>query len=308
MTVSPFWQYYKYTGDRVYLRDHAYPVLREAARFYADYVSREDDGRYHIVPTVSQENWGITKNFELNRDSVGALSQVRYHFLACVEAAETLGLDLEERETWRRIAGNLASFPTFLTEDGPIFVDVAGNKPASDLVLFADLSMVFWGDQIHLESDPDLLETARRTFNKMYRQNSDPKLGTLARHPYYYRALERRLGLPRTLAYFDVEDLLMSFTGQMYFFPGCDNFPDVRFDRLLAFGGFEVSAEKNGSTVRNIQIKSLAGEPCRIHNPWPGRDPVVVKQSDQTQIPISQEGDTLSFPTEPGEVYWVKNP
>ena len=55
LVTKPLWLYYRYTGDRDFLRDVAYPVLRECARFSAAYLSEEKDGRLHLVPTVSPE-------------------------------------------------------------------------------------------------------------------------------------------------------------------------------------------------------------------------------------------------------------
>jgi hypothetical protein len=43
-----------------------------------------------------------------------------------------------------------------------------------------------------------------------------------------------------------------------------DSWPDVSFDRLRAEGAFEVSAVRRGGKTRFVQIKSLAGSPCRV--------------------------------------------
>jgi hypothetical protein len=300
MCLKPFWQYYKYTGDLDFLRTRAYPMMREGAMFYQDYVSKGEDGYYHIIPTTSQENWGITKNFEKNRDSVGSLSQVRYHLLACLEAAEKLGRDAEHRDRWRDIAANLAPYPTYMTDEGPIFVDVRDNQPSFKINTFADLSMVMFGDQVHLDSDPALLEIARRTFRRMY---SDPTRDRLQ----YNGIVARRLGLEKKTGYFDAEDLLMSYTGRMHFFIGLQNSPNARFDRLLAWGGFEVTAEKKDGPVVFMEIKSLAGEICRFKNPWHPDKPCIVKAADKAIVPCTFDGDTISFDTRSGEIYRISS-
>ena len=304
MVLKPFWQYSKYTGDAGYLHKHAYPMMREGARFYTDYVTKEADGYYHIMPTVSQENWGLTKDFEKNRDSVGALSQVRYHLLACVEAAETLGLDPEEKKHWREIAENIAPYPTYMTDKGLIFVDVRDNKPSRDLNTSADLSMVFWGDQIHLDSDPQQVEIARRTYKMMYLKNGQYDHDRNTRL-HYSRAIERRLGLKRAINYFDVEDLLMSFTGRMYIFIGVPENENAEFEHLLAWGGFEVSAEKKKNKIAFFQVKSLAGNCCRFRNPWHPDAPVVRTSSDEKIVPLDIDSDSVSFPTTMGETYAI---
>jgi hypothetical protein len=43
-----------------------------------------------------------------------------------------------------------------------------------------------------------------------------------------------------------------------------DSWKDVSFDKLLAEGAFEVSAVRRDGKTKFVQIKSLAGAPCRI--------------------------------------------
>jgi len=68
LVSKPLWLYYRYIGDRDFLRQTAWPVLPEGARFNAAYLSEEDDGRLHLVPTVSPEHWGITNHFKRNEE------------------------------------------------------------------------------------------------------------------------------------------------------------------------------------------------------------------------------------------------
>ena len=303
LVLQVFWQYYQYTGNISFLRNKAYPIMREGARFYADYVKKGKDGYYHVIPTVSQENWGITKNFKYNRDSVGALSMIRYHLNACINASEKLGLDLEERKKWQEIVMHLAPYPTYMTDEGPIFVDVRDAPPNPRLIQCADLAMVLWGEHIHLDSDPELLEIARRTYLLMDKEN---KKYHWKHRPSYMATIERRLGLPRTVPVFEVEDLLMSCTGQIHLFPGVPADMGARFERLLAVGGFEVSAQKKGGKVGSFRVKSLAGECCRFKNPWRPYLPSVMRLSDRQHIPVEVNNDTVSFPTLPTEVYEIR--
>jgi trehalose/maltose hydrolase-like predicted phosphorylase len=50
------WQYYLATGDRTWLRDHAWPVIREIARFWASRVTwMPDRDRYEILHVTSPD-------------------------------------------------------------------------------------------------------------------------------------------------------------------------------------------------------------------------------------------------------------
>ena len=55
------WRYYEYTGDVDYLREHALPILRDAAIFAADLLV-EHEGVYVTCPSTSPENAFRTKS------------------------------------------------------------------------------------------------------------------------------------------------------------------------------------------------------------------------------------------------------
>ena len=106
------WDAWDYGGDEKFLAEQVYPALRELAVFYAAYVTLGEDGRYHVIPSVSAEHWGWTYRFARNRDCSAALSLFRWALEAAAQAAELLGRDTELREDWRRVAQRLAPYPT----------------------------------------------------------------------------------------------------------------------------------------------------------------------------------------------------
>ncbi len=58
------WDHYEYTGDLLYLRERAYPILRNAAEFLLDNLF--DDGHGHLVsgPSLSPENQYFTADHQ----------------------------------------------------------------------------------------------------------------------------------------------------------------------------------------------------------------------------------------------------
>lgn len=52
LAVQAWWRY-RYTGDRQWLRTHAYPLLRGTVEFYRHLVKKEADGRYHLSAAES---------------------------------------------------------------------------------------------------------------------------------------------------------------------------------------------------------------------------------------------------------------
>jgi len=295
--LQPFWQIYQYTQDLEFLRQRAYPMMVEGARFYTDYVTRGDDGYYHVVPTVSQEHWGFSPEWKLNRDSVGALSFVKYHLKACIEASEILGVDADEREKWRGIVEHLAPYPTLDTDEGPVFCDVRDAPRLLNYNITANLVMVLWAEDISLDSPPELLETASRSLRAIPDREHSPRPGYLQQIELYLGILDKPHLTP--------QGRVLSWPGRIHLYAGIPNGVSLndRFAGLLAVGGFEVSASHSGTDVRGVRLKSRAGRTCRIRSPWHPAEAKVMDLDTWDVIPHQVQGDTIVFDTEAGHTY-----
>jgi hypothetical protein len=299
LMLQPFWQTFQYTWDLDFLRTRAYPMMLEGARFYADYVQKGDDGYYHVIPTVSQEHWGFTPQWQLNRDSVGALSFVRYHLRACVQASELLGVDAAERRQWQEIVDHLAPYPTLETPEGPVFCDVRDAPELLNYNITANLIMTLWAEDISLDSPPELLELARRSFRAI------PDKAQSMR-PGYLSQIATFLGIPEHV---DLAPMgrVLSWPGRIHLYAGvpAGTSLDDHFSGLLAVGGFEVSAAHVGTDVRSVRITSHAGLPCRLRSPWGVAEVKVIELPGREAVAHSLDGDTLAFATQAGHTYAV---
>jgi hypothetical protein len=293
MLVKPFWLRFLYTWDKDFLRDRAWPVLREGARFYASYLHRSDDGLYHVVPTVSPEHRGITRNLEFNKDSQSSITLIRYHLNAAAEAARLLNESAGEAATWREIADHLPPYPTVDTPAGPIFIDVAGAEPI-EYNIPVPLSAVFWGDDIGLDSSSDAIDLAKRTLEK---------INVWEPHRGYLKRVRTRLGIHRSEDGLNVESFLQSHTGRIRVFPAVPEGFAGGFDNLGAQGAFIVSARRNTSGVEHFEIESLAGNDCLLVNPWPGFPVGVVDTRTSLDVSRVQAADSVRFPTVKGGKY-----
>lgn len=54
--ASHFWKHYEYTGDMTFLKDRAYPFIKEIAQFFEDFLYADENGVLQISPTQSPEN------------------------------------------------------------------------------------------------------------------------------------------------------------------------------------------------------------------------------------------------------------
>ena len=295
LLAKPFWLRFQYTWDMEFLREAAYPVLREGARFYADFLKRSDDGLYHVYPTVSPEHHGITAGLELNKDSQSSIALIRYHLRATVQAAALLSADSKEADTWRDIAEHMPAYPTVDTPDGPIYTDVAGAQPM-EYNIPVPLSAVFWGDDIGLDSPPEQVALAKRTLEKI--KVWEPHRG-------YLRRVRARLGIPEPDGPLSLDNVLQSYSGVIRLFPAVPADFEGGFENLGAQGAFVCSAEHNRKGVSNVRVSSLAGNPCAVANPWPGDDVVVTDLDTTSPVPANIDARTVRFATERDHRYAI---
>jgi len=102
------WEHYRFSADRKYLEEQAYPLMKGAAAFLSDWLV--DDGKGHLVTAagVSPENRFAYAASDGQRRTAGVsmgptmdLAIVRELFTNCVQAAELLGKDAEFRNELR---------------------------------------------------------------------------------------------------------------------------------------------------------------------------------------------------------------
>jgi trehalose/maltose hydrolase-like predicted phosphorylase len=124
------WQYYLSTGDRNWLRTRGWPVLSEAATFWAGRAEQAGDGRYQIdnVTGPDEENPDVDDEAYTN---VGAAATLRM----ATQAAQVLGLSAPA--SWTTIAAGLAPDYDPTTNTHPEFDGYQGQ-----LVKQADVTML----------------------------------------------------------------------------------------------------------------------------------------------------------------------
>jgi Glycosyl hydrolase family 95 catalytic domain/Glycoside hydrolase family 95, C-terminal domain len=296
LLARPFWLRFLYTWDMDFLRDRAYPVLREGARFYTDFLKLEEDGLYHVFPTVSPEHRGITRDLEFNKDSQSGITLIRYHLRAASQAARLLDIDSDEAVRWRDIAGHMPAYPTVDTEKGPIYIDVAGAQPM-EYNIAVPLTAVFWGDDIGLDSPPEQLELMKRTLEV---------IDVWKPHQGYLKTVRKRLGIYEPGDGIAMENLLQSHTGVIRVFPAVPEDFEGGFENLGAQGAFVVGAGRGKEGVRNVTISSLAGNPCVLANPWPGAAVKVTCIQTGKESHASEEAGLLRFDTRPEQTLLVE--
>ncbi len=113
------WQYWRTTGDKMFMITAGAEMLVETARFWASRTKLENDGRAHIRDVIGPDEYHeavddnaytnamAALNLEHAADAVIILS--RDHPRDCQELSARLDLADEEPRTWRALAGALAT-------------------------------------------------------------------------------------------------------------------------------------------------------------------------------------------------------
>ena len=91
------WDHYTFTGDVEFLRNRAYPVLREAAEFFLAYIVPEPKHGWLVTgPSDSPENWHIAPSGGHIAEGMGNTCDrvfVYALFTMCMDASKTLNTD-----------------------------------------------------------------------------------------------------------------------------------------------------------------------------------------------------------------------
>jgi hypothetical protein len=297
LVSKPLWLYYRYTGDKTFLREVAWPVLRQCARFQAAYLTEEQDGRLHLVPTVSPEHWGLTPRFVRNRDCTSALTLTAYLLRAAAAAAEILGEAGQEAANWKAAAGRLAPYPTWSSPAGPVWVDVAGAPPI-EYNISVPLAPVFWGDDVGLDSPPETIVLARRTLDQI--RVWEPHRG------YLDAFVRPRLGILRPGTSLGQENLLLSYQS-IRLFPAVPPGVEIRVHDFAAEGGFRISAVRTAAgEIRDVVVESTFGGVCRMANAWPKKVVEVAASDGSTRSLDSRNSPHVEFGTVKGVRYCLR--
>ncbi len=157
------WEHYDFTRDLPFLRDHAYPVMKEAAEFLADYLV--DDGAGHLVtgPSISPENAYKLPDGKTAKLAMGPYMDTeitRDLFSRVIEASTLLNLDPLFRRRLITARSKLMPFKT--GKYGQLqewMEDYEEQDPAHRHV--SHLYAVYPSSQITVYNSPELAHSAR---------------------------------------------------------------------------------------------------------------------------------------------------
>ncbi|RKZ11380.1 hypothetical protein DRQ53_16085 [bacterium] len=305
-----FYLHWKYSQDLSFLKERAYPWIKDVAIFLDQIAEKDNNGKRKLTLSSSPEIFDNRREAWFDETTNYDLSLIRFTYWAAGEMASSLGLQ-EEAEQWRAI---LSQWPQMAVdpESGLMFAPdipyAESHRHFSHLMAFHPLGM------IDVSQGPDERELILNTLRNMEKQGPDYWTG----YSYswignlYARALEgekaaealkdfatcftlpssfhvngdqsgtgkskftyRPFTLEGNFAFASGihEMLIQSHTGVIRLFPAIpSSWKDLSFRTLRTEGAFLVSASKVNGICTHVEITAENSGELRLADPFSDQD------------------------------------
>lgn len=294
-----FYDYYLYTGDQIFLAEHALPFMEKAAVFFEDYLYEGADGKYIFSPTQSPENTPGNSKSQGSFNATMAVDAAKELLRNAISASRKLGVNQEKIPLWQTMLKKMPDY--MISAEGaikewltPKLEDNYGHRHSSQLyALFDDLPE-------EIAQNPELRAAFKRVIEiKLERHWKDNASGfmsfgvvqlgqaatSLGESELAYQCLiplvnrywlhnlasmhnHKTLfnmdisgGLPAVI----IKMLMASDPGKIQLLPALpDAWPVGKISGLSARGGFEVDITWKAGKLSEAVIRSKNGNPCKL--------------------------------------------
>ena len=301
-----FYLHWKYSMDREFLEQKAYPWLKDVAVFYEEISVMGENGKRKLKLSSSPEIYNNSAKAWFDETTNFDLAFIQWSFEKAAELATELGLE-QDAKRWLKL---LSEWPALSIDEemgfnfAPGFPYNESHRHFSHLMSFHPLGLV---DFSKGEADKKII---RNTLKNLEEQSSDywtgysfSWLGNLYARAFegekavealtifsecfclknsfhangdqckagYSKMTYRPFTLEGNFAFASAiqEMLIQSHTGVVRIFPAIpESWKEVSFNNLRTYGAFLVSAEMENGIVVSVKIKSEKGGILKLKNPF----------------------------------------
>lgn len=336
------YEHYLFTGDKKYLREVAWPTMKDAARFCLDWLIEDGQGNLISVPSVSPENTFITEKgdtAQISLNTSGDIALIKELFTNCAKVCVDLEFEKTFLDTLSTALAKLKPYP--IGSKGQLLewseewraVDPSHRH-------LTHMYPVFPGSEIYPYRNRTLTEASKKALTMREKTNcswgfawkaacwarlheADSAWATWNYQLQYVDPRSKtslnNYGLYPNLFNSDGADLIMngngcatavitemimqSHSGEIVFLPALPKlFGSGIVSGLCARGGFVVDLTWKNNSLAGATIFSKLGNECVLRTQGP-----VTILSESGKIESRKINDNLySFKTEKGKRYFIR--
>ena len=289
------WEHYLFTQDQDFLRMQAYPIMKEAAVFYTDFLIEDPKTGWLIsTPSNSPENGGLVAGPTMDHQIIRSLFEV------CIEASEILNTDPEFKDQLQVLKAKIA--PNQIGQFGQLQEWLEDkDDPENKHRHVSHLWGIHPGKDINWQKSPKLMEAAKQSllfrgddgtgwslawkinfWARLLEGNHANELIKMLFRPVETSGTNYHGGGGSYMNLFDahppfqidgnfgaaagvVELLIQSHLSNIDILPALpDAYPSGSIKGVCARGGFELDIEWKNMVLSGVTVRSKAGKLCKL--------------------------------------------